>query len=195
MRKLFLSIILLTGVALQAQEVQFGAKAGLNIASINGGNLQDLSSRTSFHFGGVAEIQITDKFSVQPEILYSAQGAKFKASEGLIETNVTWKLDYLNIPVMAKYYLADDFSLEAGPQIGFLLSSKADVELNDASVEQDINDVVKSTDFGLNFGLGYKLDNGLNFGARYNLGLSNMLKESSESSKNGVFQFSVGYNF
>ena len=196
MKKLFLIIILIAGVTLQAQEIQFGVKAGLNIASINGDNFQDLSSRTSFHVGGLLEFKIADKFSIQPEILYSAQGAKFKASEEVIETNVTWKLDYLNIPVMAKYYIADKFSLEAGPQVGFLVSSKADIEVNNISTEQDLNDdVIKSTDFGLNFGLGYKLDNGLNFGARYNLGLSNTSNVSSENIKNGVFQFSVGYNF
>ena len=48
----------------------------------------------------------------------------------------------------------------------------------------------------LNFGLGYKLDSGLNFAARYNLGLSNLAKDSgNEKINNGVFQLSVGYMF
>ncbi len=51
-------------------------------------------------------------------------------------------------------------------------------------------------DFGLNFGLGYKLDSGLNFSARYNLGLSNIDdSDSNVETKNSVFQFSVGYFF
>ena len=61
----------------------------------------------------------------------------------------------------------------------------------------DVKNSFKTFDFGVNFGLGYKLDNGLNFGARYNLGLTdiNNLDNPSSKYKNGVFQISVGYFF
>ena len=90
---------------------------------------------------------------------------------------------------MGKYYLTKGFSLEAGPQIGFLLSAKND--------KTDVKDSFNTVDFGVNFGLGYKLDNGLNFGARYNLGLSDINNIDNSSNKNriGVFQLSVGYFF
>ena len=56
---------------------------------------------------------------------------------------------------------------------------------------------MSSIDFGLNFGLGYKLDSGLNFGARYNMGLSNIndTDDDDDTIKNGVFQISLGYFF
>ena len=74
----------------------------------------------------------------------------------------TIKLSYLNIPLMAKYYVAEGFSLEAGPQIGFLLSAKDDY--NDWRYgEDDIKEDVKGTDFGVNLGVGYKMESGLNF--------------------------------
>ena len=52
--------------------------------------------------------------------------------------------------------------------------------------------------FGLDFGLGYKLENGLNFSARYNLGLSNIREITNDydfSLKNDVISLGVGYFF
>lgn len=191
MKKVFLVFAIVTlGFTVNAQEVTFGVKAGLNLASIAGDDTDGLDSRTSFHVGGVAEISISEKFSVQPELLYSAQGAK-ESFEGIdIEVN----LDYINLPIIAKYYVSEGFSLEAGPQVGFLMSAKAKAE----GQSEDLKDFVKGIDFGLNFGVGYKLDSGLNFGARYNLGLSNINDgEGSDEFKNqnSVIQFSVGYFF
>ena len=94
---------------------------------------------------------------------------------------------------MAKYYVTEGLSLEAGPQIGFLI--KAEAGTDDVSV--DVKDDFKSIDFGFNFGTGYKLESGLNFAARYNLGLSDISddNESNIKVKNSVFQLSVGYTF
>ena len=191
MKKLLLSIaILASGLTINAQEIKFGAKAGLNISNFSG-DVENNDARTSFHIGAVAEIEISDKFSVQPELIYSAQGS----TTSDLGVDITAAVDYLNVPVMAKYYVAEGFSLEAGPQIGFLMSAKMKAESGGDSEEIDVKDDLKSIDFGINFGAGYKLENGLNFSARYNLGLSNIAEESDSSVKNGVFQVSVGYSF
>ncbi|MEG1025338.1 MAG: outer membrane beta-barrel protein, partial [Flavobacterium sp.] len=60
-----------------------------------------------------------------------------------------------------------------------------------------VKDSFNTFDFGVNFGLGYKLENGLNFGVRYNLGLTdiNNVDNSSVKNKNRAFQVSVGYFF
>ena len=212
MKKLFLlSIIAVLGMTtVNAQEVKFGVKAGLNLASITGDETDNLDGRTSFHLGAVAEISISDKFSVQPELLYSTQGAKYEDSESgsgfSYNEESTIKLDYINLPIMAKYYVSEGFSIEVGPQIGFLMSAKEDYEYSETidgetfsdSGEEDIKDSVSGIDFGLNLGLGYKLESGLNFGARYNLGLSNINDfEGSDEFKiqNSVIQVSVGYFF
>ncbi len=176
-KTLLVTVIAILGLATsQAQDIQFGAKAGLNLAQISGDNTGDLDPSTDLHFGLMAEIPISEKFSFQPEMMYSGQGS-----------NVT--LNYLNIPLMGKYYLTKGLSLEAGPQIGFLLSAKND--------NLDLKDLYNTVDLGVNFGVGYKLDNGLNFSARYNLGLSdiNNVEGFSDKNQNGVFQLSVGYFF
>ena len=191
-KKVVFAIAMLSvALTVNAQDVKFGAKAGINFSNIYGDDVEDNEVRTSFHIGAVAEIKISEKFSIQPEVLYSAQGV----TNDQDNVDVTLKLDYLNIPVMAKYYVAKGFSLEAGPQLGFLLSAKAKGESGDESSELDIKDELESIDFGLNFGAGYKLDNGLNFSARYNLGLSNISEDSDSAVKNSVFQISVGYFF
>jgi hypothetical protein len=207
MKKLFLcAAIAVFGLSnVNAQEVKFGVKAGVNFATLST-DIIDAKSRTSFHFGGVAEISISEKFSVQPELMYSSQGAKSEFNETFegvtISTKEEAKLDYISIPIMAKYYVAKGFSLEAGPQVSFLMSAKYDYEFTyDGSTEsesEDIKDITKGIDFGLGFGAGYKMDSGFNFGARYSLGLSNInddVDASDESIKNNVFQLSVGYFF
>jgi len=202
MKKIMLTalIAVITMVSVNAQN--FGAKAGVNFAYISGDLTDDLDSRTSLHIGVMAEFEISDKFSFQPELLYSGQGAKYSESESGYSYESTTKLDYLNIPLMAKYYVAEGFSLEAGPQVGFLLSAKDEWEDNfdgdTDSGSDDIKEDVSSIDFGLNFGVGYKLDSGLNFGARYNLGLSNLIDDTDELDfkwNNSVIQISVGYFF
>ena len=176
---------------ISAQNVTFGAKAGLNFASMTGDDADGLDGRTAFHFGVIAEIEISDSFSVQPELLYSGQGFTDNADSydtGGLSEEWTVAVDYVNLPVMAKFYVADGFSVEAGPQIGFLVSAKD----NDG---EDIKDILKSTDFAFNLGAGYKLDSGLNFGLRYSMGLTDVADFETDGFKHSVLQLSVGFNF
>jgi len=194
---LIITMISLFGLTIVGAQnnVEFGLKAGINLSTITGDDADSFSSRTGFHVGFVSEIEISETFSFQPELLYSAQGSDW--SEDFVSESFegTYKVDYLNVPLMAKFYVVEGFSLEAGPQVGLLLSAKAEGDFAD----DDLKDYLKGIDFGVNFGLGYKLDGGLNFGARYNLGLSDANDDTDflgdSTYKNGVFQFSVGYFF
>src|SRR5690606_14285136 len=95
MKKLSITFVILFGfsqlMVVQAQDIKFGAKAGLNLANMSG-DVEDNSIKLGLHIGGMAEIKISETFAVQPELLYSAQGAKF--SDG------TLALNYLVLPVM-----------------------------------------------------------------------------------------------
>lgn len=173
-----------------AQDIKIGAKAGFNLATLTG-DINDAKSRTSFHLGGVVELPVSDTFSVQPELLYSAQGRKSKTDD-----NEKEKLDYVLVPVMAKFYPIENLkglSIEAGPQLGFLLSAEGE----DNGGTFDLKDETKSIDVGVNFGLGYKMENGVNFSARFNLGISdiNDFPDDPDKFKNSVIQISVGYFF
>ncbi|PKV51224.1 outer membrane protein with beta-barrel domain [Aquimarina sp. MAR_2010_214] len=199
MRKLLFVVIATfsLGVTAQEENIRFGAKAGLNIANIAGDAVNGISSRTGFHLGAVVEIPISEKFAFQPEVLYSAQGYTMDETVFGIRIEGTTKLDYINIPLIAKYYVVKGLSIQAGPQVGFLVSAKGEVKTAGIEREEDIDDFYKSVDLGLGFGAGYQLDMGLFFDARYNLGLSdiNDVDGDDDKNQNAVIQFSVGYKF
>lgn len=173
MKKFFLAALFMTAFTLQshAQEIHFGGKAGVNFASFTGDDADGFDGRTAFHIGLAAELGITDKFSIQPELLYSAQGGEFQ--------DIDIDIDYLTLPVLAKYYAAENFSIEAGPQFGFKVNEGDNVD-------------AESFDLGIAAGLGYKL-NDLFFQGRYVFGLSDV--GDGGDIKNGLFQISIGYWF
>jgi len=201
-----------------AQEIKWGVKAGANLSTLS----TDLSGEkylVGYHFGGFAEFKLSEKFFIQPEFLYSLEGAKIDDSfsfedEGAtfgIDYKETIKLTYLQLPVIMKYRVAEHLNFEFGPQVGLLLNAKSDYdvtiwfdneELSESGSEK-IKDQIKSLDFALNFGLGYEFNNNMFIQGRYHLGLSNiddsndMVEESISrgSIKNRSFQISIGYKF
>ena len=214
MKKIFLIlfVFLLSYGGVRAQEAFiFGIKGGVNFANLGGDFDYDTKSKTGFHLGLVAEFPLTERFSLQPEVLYSSQGTKMDMSGtefGMpysMESTAT--LDYINVPVLAKFYVFEGLSLELGPQIGFLVKAEDEYSFSfDGETESgtdDIKEDLKSTDFGLAAGVGYKLTQGIFFNARYILGLSDIQGDEGfdgefdedVSIKNNVFQFSVGFMF
>lgn len=194
-----------------SQEIGFGIKGGLNLSnlSIKQDDVSKPDSRTSFHIGGLVEIPISGKFSIQPELLFSMQGAQEEESETYMgqtySSKTTLKLNYINLPIMAKYYVVDGLALEVGPQFGFLMSAKGEFEASGPGIDEtgtiDLKEEVKTLDMGVAFGASYELNLGVFFSARYNIGLSNINKDNDEdfdessNVKNRVFQVSIGYMF
>ena len=169
----------------QDEGIKIGIKGGLNVANLMG-DVKDVAIRTSIHAGLVAEIIVSDNFSVQPELLYSGQGAS-DTSEG----GGRFKLDYITLPVLAKFPIAKNLYLETGPQVGFLISAK-----NKTNESNDKIEDLKTIDFGLNAGLNYELNNGVFFQARYNLGLTDIgVAGDNKGASNAVIQFSIGKLF
>ncbi|WP_299157632.1 porin family protein [uncultured Tenacibaculum sp.] len=174
MKKLLVLAALIT-VSLTSYSQQFGVKGGLNVSKIKvelpstSGNTDE---RTSFYVGGLVDFKLSKKLHIQPEILFSSEGAK------------DYKVNFVSIPVMLKYFVIAGVNIQVGPQVGFIVSAGTGT------------DSLKSSSIGLNGGLGYELNNGLFFEVRYNHGLSNFVK-------NGVgpkfysrpFQIGIGYMF
>ncbi|HEX8013821.1 MAG TPA: porin family protein [Flavobacterium sp.] len=186
MKKIILAItfIIASSASIQAQLLKIGVKAGVNFANQTGdatfeGEDFNKEGITSYHAGLVAEIKLLDRFAVQPELLYSTQGASYKNAV----TEFKNELGYLSIPVMAKIYLTDSFSLEVGPQASFLLSEKNDFDVEDA----------KTFEFGVNAGLGFKITKNLFIQGRYGLGLTEASKNADV--KNSTVQLSAGFLF
>ena len=174
-----IAIFSLVGVNAQTS---FGAKAGLNSATLIG-DVDGNKSLIGFNAGVFAEIPLADSFYLQPELLYSTQG-----TDDYLNLKDKLNLDYINLPIMFKYDVANRFYLEAGPQIGFLVSAERD--------GVDVKDIFESTDFGANFGLSYGFTENLFAQARYNIGLSDIDKsELNDKVSNAALSFSLGYKF
>lgn len=107
---IFISAFLLIGIfQADAQMLKFGVKAGANFNSLDGDDAQGLDTYTSFHFGALLEVKVFENFAIQPELLYSSQGAKVN-EENIKDINFS----YITVPVLAKFYLiTDKLSLEA----------------------------------------------------------------------------------
>ncbi|MBF6607252.1 MAG: PorT family protein [Flavobacterium sp.] len=194
MKRITLSIVLLLSLSFaNAQDdkgVRFGLKAGLNLANI-GGDMEHSSMKAGFHIGGLAEIMLTENFALQPELVFSMQGTKYEYSSPVLDVDENIDLAYLNIPLMAKYYVTDAFNIHAGPQIGFLMSAKFGGE--------DVKERYKSFDFGFGIGTGYNFRENFGIEARYNAGMVNIAAEQDGGGdykeSNSVIQLSFLYKF
>lgn len=169
---LFAAIAVMAFGVSNAQEIKFGVKAGLNNTNFTGD--ADTDAKSSFYIGGLADFTVSEKFHVQPELMYSSEGA-----------DDDFGISYLRLPIMAKYYVMEGLSLQAGPELAFKVATEEDV----------VDELTKSLDFGLGFGAGYELESGLMFDARYNLGLSNISDVDGVDFGNAGFQIGLGYRF
>lgn len=210
---LFVAVATLTISIARSQELRIGAKAGVNFASVGGDFTDDYEGRISFHIGGMVEIPISEKFAIQPELLYSGQGAKSEYDDSFGDSIVIGKeklkLDYINIPIMAKYYIIDGLSVEAGPQFGVLVSAKNEYEISsfegDESGEDDVKDFYNTLDIGFGFGSSYRLNNGVFLSGRYVIGFTDVTDDDDVDfgpldiggykQRNGVLQLSAGFSF
>jgi hypothetical protein len=109
------------------------------------------------------------------------QGCKAKEGDGKM------KLDYINVPILANYYVIPGLAIKAGIQPGFLMSAK-DKDGN------SFKDEMKKVDISIPLGASYEFENFV-IDARYNLGLTKGNKNGSASNKNSVLMFTVGYKF
>ena len=169
-----------------AQHGHFGIKGGLNLATLCGES-DVYSNKTGFHLGMLYHIHISQHFAIQPELLYSMQGAKVKNS--IFKNNLT--LNYVNIPILAQYMFDNGFRLETGPQPGILVSAKQNYNGTDLNIKDDLN----SFDLSWAFGVGFITHKKWGIDARYNLGITKLPEAGGGDYKNGVFQLGLFYQF
>jgi hypothetical protein len=167
-------------------------KVGVTLATIS-------SDDSKFKFGMAAGIegqyQLNNWFGLSAAVMYSQQGAKAKNYDVKLNT------EYINIPVMAKFYVTKGLSLNVGLQPGFMTKAKAKGEGRTIDVKSNCNKV----DFSIPMSIAYEFENGLSFEARYATGLTNVGKDAFDSTssswdkayqnKNEVFMLTVGYKF
>ena len=187
---------------------------GMNIASMTKTE-GDSKVRVGIAAGVEAEYGITESFSLSAGLLYSMQGVKGNGSfdldffdeyfnyEGDAEYTgkATVKLDYINIPILANYYVIPGLAIKAGIQPAFNVSKKVKFEgdviisgnkKETVNVDKKIDDGVKAFQFAIPVGISYEYKNFV-LDARYNIGVTKAFKYTD--SRHSVFQITLGYKF
>ncbi|WP_197076958.1 porin family protein [Hymenobacter terrenus] len=185
-------------------QAQLGIKAGVNKAVLRGKVGGGADYQTSYHAGIFYEAKILGPISVQPELLYSLQGAQARSliRDRNLEKFDT-KLHYLTLPVMVKATFGPVF-VEAGPQFSYLVSSsdKGRLQIDPTSsgpgeylnFKRRNSDDYKKSDRGVALGAGVKLPLGFAIGGRFTTSLSDigdyrsLSNVNSSKLKNRVFQ-------
>ncbi|UPL48727.1 porin family protein [Hymenobacter sublimis] len=185
----------------------FGIKVGLNSAHVRGDekkNYGDVGTYKNFHAGAYAQFGFNDKFSVQPEILYTRQG--FEGSSAARNNTGTYftRLDYVQVPVLLVYNFLDNVSVHVGPQVSLLTKVREGgqerkiADENDASGNPIYGYSYSSLDYGLAAGLEARVGPA-RVGGRYVAGFNDIIKDPTRAGtqaidniKNGAFQVYVG---
>ncbi len=183
-----LTLLVIAGFAMHAQNVNFGLKGGLNLATLsNNNNSQGYKNRAGMHAGLLAQVHLGPNMAIQPEVVYSSQGTKYNVGDQ--EHNL--KLNYVNVPLMVQAKVGGGLYAQAGPQIGFLIGT-AD-KVNDVETGFFSTEDFKKTDVAIGFGLGYAGASPIGIDARYNLGLTNINAGGTNNIKNNVLQIGLTY--
>lgn len=185
---LFLAVMVLSSKAQnEAKTWTIQPKVGLNIANLTNGDGNKV--RTGISAGVELEYHLTDMFSLSSGVMYSMQGCKNKY---YANTDLTNKLDYINIPIIANVYVAKGLAVKLGVQPGFNIRNKTTGSLGDLAKDTYKDSEVGSFDFSIPMGVSYEYHSFV-VDARYNWGLTNVTKNMNH--KNSVFQFTLGYKF
>ena len=161
-------------------------KVGLGLGSFSGEYVKvagesDPKTRVGFLVGVEGEYYINSWFSAALGLNYAQQGWKVDGN--------TLKLDYLNVPLVADFYVARGLALKTGVQFGFLMNAKAD--------EGDIKNSCEKFNFSIPVGISYEISNFV-LDIRYNIALTKVNKYDgghNEKNRSDLVQFTVGYKF
>lgn len=190
-----------------AQSSGFGAKGGLNLSNMTVEGNNDSNLKAGFHVGVFNKIGISESFSIQPELLYSAKGFKYNYDESAIADGETkFNLNYIDVPVKLVFNLSRDFEFQLGPYFSYLAGANVDTDaevlefFNIDSTDELDRENFNAFEFGLTGGLGFTLDP-LVLGFNYNLGLTQVAKDDEPTeamlgdAKNTVIQVYAGILF
>ena len=194
---MMIAAMMVATVAAKAQfepgTFSFQPKVGFNLASITA---DDTKYKPGFAVGLEGQYQMNNWFGLSAAVMYQQQGTKVKNIDDL-----KWNIDYVNIPLMAKFYVTKGLSLNVGLQPGFMVKSKFKI----ADADLDVKDACNKFDLSIPLSIAYELPMGLTFEARYTYGVTNVGKDAFDSknstydklykNKNDVFQITVGYKF
>lgn len=191
-----LVVALIASVSMMAQGTwTLTPKVGITASCISG--------MSSFHYDGIASFdpdyrvgftggaefgyKFNSRWALTFGAMYSMQGYEYNANIAGYKKDIGVTTHYINVPVLANFYIVKGLAVKLGIQPGFLVAAN----------EDNIKDNMNTVDFSIPVGISYDFDCGLVLDARYNCGITNVYKDSyyNNSNTNDVFSFTVGYKF
>ena len=194
-------MLMAAGTAMAQKTFTFGPKVGVDYTHWWGKNIND-ESALSYQAGVFMEYRMNNKFAIAPEVVFAAhkrpkmEWKDWWLSEELTrDITTTYQTNYINIPVMLKYYVTSSLSIDLGPQFGFKVYDKSTDKWDDSSGhwEEKHNMGHRGFDFGLGLGATYNFNEKVFVQLRYTLGLVTLYKGGN--ARNGNAQLSIGYRF
>jgi hypothetical protein len=210
-----IALLLLAGLSFsfaQAQSAKIGLKGGANYSNI-AGDLQHenvYQNKLGFNGGLTANFAIAggNFLSIQPELLYSQKGYKYRDEEyrdllgRQIKSKGTRNFNYLDLPVLLKVNAGGLF-FEAGPQLSYLLGIRDNTETSingdtDSNWRKIDKDDLAELEVGYAAGLGFQAANGVSLGLRYNGSISELAKSDPNNdelvnARHSAFQLQLGF--
>lgn len=176
---LLFTIFFLCALQSNAQvTIQPGVRGGINFADLTE---TDASYKTDFYAGGLLAINFTKRYTLQPEIIYSKQGADNVdtyyydfATDSYIEGEDDIEVNYISIAAMNKFTIVKGLHVMVGPTFDFLVNT------NMASQESDI-------DLAIVTGFGYKFPSGLSLEFRFKKGIADVVNDEYYEGGDGFF--------
>jgi hypothetical protein len=200
--KLLLSSMLISSMTVLGVSAQTtartGIKAGLNASTLYLNNVDNRNERIGFHVGVFTQIPISSFFAIQPELQYSTKGVSANYNLLGATGKNTFKLNYVELPVLATFKLGNSVDLQAGPYASYLINSKVSTEGDLGSDYRNINrDNFNTFDYGIAGGLNIYFGTAM-LGLRYGHGLQPVAKDGGArllmgKAKNAVGQVSLGF--
>lgn len=187
------AILLLVFIILSQQtyaQTSYGIKGGFNWVTLDVNSEESFyekwgyAYRPAFHFGVYSKYNLSERLSINPELLFSNKGYSYdRTSEGPVAFE---HLNYLNLPVMAGVTLFKRMDLLFGPEVGYLLNQAG---------------YYKKFDFGLSMGANFYVGQKVSLGFRYSHGLTSVVDTEKRQLptndkvdfQNKAYQFSIGY--
>ena len=179
-------------------QARAGIKGGLNVSNLYIDNLDDENARYGFNVGVFGQVLASETFAIQPELMFSTKGSRAFYG-GIIDQEVKYNLNYLDLPVLAVFKLGESAEIHVGPYASYLLGANISYSGDIANGADEIDrDHLKSFDYGLAGGFGLNFG-AVQVGARYNYGFAKIADSDRAElvlgdSKNSVAQLYLSLN-
>lgn len=172
---------------------QIGIRGGLNQSTIQiefEGLTATPGSRINFQGGITYDIPMGKKSLIRLNALYSGKGYKLQVDDEDFKSEQKISTAFVEIPVSYVYFLntpeeesaSSGLYFEGGLYVGMLLSanevlSETVLNADPMTEERDVKEEFNDSDFGVNFGIGYRFQENISVGLNYGLGLGNLIPE------------------